>query len=121
MVFGICIDMDPESDRQKTDSDYKNVLRRGLGYVSTSCLGFNSVAVLTGIAVTYGEGLLTGGPVVILWGWVFAFDMSLIVSFSMAEICAAYPFAGGIDSLVHIGSLIDPTTRGVSLDCSCGA
>ena len=77
------------------EAGYKIALRKGLGFLSTSCLGFNTIAVMTGIAVVFGEGLLMGGPAVLIWGWIGAFALTLIVSLSMAEICSAYPMAGG--------------------------
>lgn len=85
-----------ESKEWSKETGYKGALRRGLGFLSTSCLGFNTIAVMTGIAVAFGEGLSIGGPAVLIWGWIGAFALTLIVSLSMAEICSAYPMAGGV-------------------------
>jgi amino acid transporter len=36
------------------------------------------------------------GPATIFWGFVTVFIMSTVVSYSMAEICSAYPSAGSV-------------------------
>jgi amino acid transporter len=36
------------------------------------------------------------GPATIFWGFIVVFAMSTVVSFSMAEICSAYPSAGSV-------------------------
>lgn len=77
------------------ETQYKGALRKGLGFISTTCLCINTIAVMTGIAVVFGEGLTMGGPVVLFWGWIGSFILTFIVSLSMAEICSAYPMAGG--------------------------
>jgi amino acid transporter len=58
--------------------------------------GFTEVGVLVGICSMYNYGLNTGGPSAIIWGWIVSFLMSMVVSFSMAEICSAYPSAGSV-------------------------
>jgi amino acid transporter len=40
--------------------------------------------------------MLTGGPVVIVWGWPFVGVMTLFVGLAMAEVCSSYPTAGGL-------------------------
>jgi len=32
----------------------------------------------------------------LIWGWIVTFALTMIVAFSMAEICAAYPSAGSV-------------------------
>ena len=53
------------------------------------------MAVLTSISITFGFGLIAGGPILLIWGFVFAFVMSFISILSLAEICGAFPNAGG--------------------------
>lgn len=36
------------------------------------------------------------GPATIVWGFLVVFAMSTVASFSMAEICSAYPSAGSV-------------------------
>jgi len=56
--------------------------------------GFTEVAALASVCLTYGYGLKTGGPVIVVWGFLIHWVFITIVSYSMGEICAAYPSAG---------------------------
>ncbi len=42
------------------------------------------------------NGMATGGPVVIVWGWLAFGVLTLFVGLAMAEVCSAYPTAGGL-------------------------
>jgi amino acid transporter len=41
-------------------------------------------------------GFKTGGPVVLLYGWLIVGVFSIIVASVMAEICSTYPVAGSV-------------------------
>ena len=58
--------------------------------------GFSSVAVITSLALVINYGLITGGPVVIVWGWIVASFFTMLIGASMAEICSVYPAAGSV-------------------------
>ena len=58
--------------------------------------GFTEVSVLASVTALFHYGLQTGGPVVWFWGWVVSWAAITVVSFSMAEICSAYPSAGSV-------------------------
>lgn len=75
---------------------YKTVLHRGLGALANFAFGFTEVAVLASFTSLYGSGLSLGGPSAIVWGWLVTWLMLTIASFSMAEICSAYPSAGSV-------------------------
>lgn len=75
---------------------YKSELHRGLGTIMNFAFGFTEVAALVSIAVAFPTGLSAGGPSVLLWGFVANFLCSTVISFSMAEICSAYPSAGSV-------------------------
>jgi amino acid transporter len=61
-------------------------------------LSFNFVAVgvFVGISLTFDYGLETGGPVVMVWGWVLSFIFTVFTSLSLSEICSSYPTAGSV-------------------------
>jgi amino acid transporter len=42
------------------------------------------------------DGLNSGGPVIITWGWPFVGVMTLFVGLAMAEVCSSFPTAGGL-------------------------
>ena len=52
-------------------------------------------AVPYGLSTTISIGLENGGPVSILWGWVFITFMSICIALSLAEICSKFPTSGG--------------------------
>lgn len=77
---------------------YKKHLYRILDLFGTFAFGFNEVAILTSVVIVYDESLAAGGPVVLIFGFIFTTIMTIIASISMAEICAAYPIAGSVYS-----------------------
>eukprot|EP01035_Chromulina_nebulosa_P019809 gene19809-25753_t len=56
------------------------------------------VSVIASLSAILSYGLITGGPVIIIWGWIITFIFTLIVVLCLAEICSAYPTAGGVYS-----------------------
>ncbi|GFZ43713.1 hypothetical protein JCM24511_01433 [Saitozyma sp. JCM 24511] len=76
---------------------YKQELARSLGMVSVLGLSFAIMAVPFGTSTTLNIALTDGGPVTILWGWVFVSLVSLAIAGSLAEIsCSVYPTSGGV-------------------------
>ena len=70
--------------------------RKTLGFLSATVYSINAVAILVDVIVVFGQGLTTGGPVVMIWGFIAAYGFTLIVATCMAEICAAYPVTGSV-------------------------
>lgn len=96
-----------EDDKILKRLGYKKELYRGLSAFSNFAFGFTEVSVLCSFVSMYGYGLATGGPAVILWGFIITFLFNTIVAYSMAEICSAYPSAG---SVYHwTGQLVPPS------------
>ena len=48
------------------------------------------------LAASFGTGVVYGGPVVCLWGWILACVCSMCVALGMAELASAYPTSGGM-------------------------
>ncbi|OBZ76216.1 Amino-acid permease BAT1 [Grifola frondosa] len=44
----------------------------------------------------FQTGLFSGGPLGLFWGWNICSLFMLLISFSLAEICSAYPTMGGL-------------------------
>jgi len=44
----------------------------------------------------FAYGLKTGGPVVMVWGWIVVSLFTLCIGLGMAEICSAFPTAGSL-------------------------
>jgi len=75
---------------------YAQELRRGMGGFSNFAISFSIVSILTGGITTYYLGMDAGGPIVITTGWFIVGAFTLLVGMGMAEICSAYPTAGGL-------------------------
>ena len=75
---------------------YAQELRRRMGGFSNFAVSFTIISILSGCLTLYGYGLTTGGPVTMVWGWLIVGMMTTIVGLGMAEVCSAYPTAGGL-------------------------
>lgn len=75
---------------------YKQEFFRGLGLFENWAATFTSMNFASGIPVLFGWVMYTGGPTAAFSNWTMIGFLSLIVSFSMSEIAAALPTAGGI-------------------------
>ncbi|MDA8384770.1 MAG: amino acid permease, partial [Actinomycetota bacterium] len=75
---------------------YAQELRRTMSGFSNFAVSFTIISILSGALTLYGYGMNTGGPSVMVWGWIFVGVMTTIVGLGMAEISSAYPTAGGL-------------------------
>ena len=75
---------------------YAQELRRRMSGFSNFAVSFTIISILSGCLTLYGFGMATGGPAVIVWGWLFVGIMTLFVGLAMAEVCSSYPTAGGL-------------------------
>ncbi|KAK1216458.1 polyamine transporter tpo5 [Marasmius sp. AFHP31] len=49
---------------------YKQELKRELGLLQNFGVSFSIISVITGIPSLFATGLNTGGPAVMVWGWI---------------------------------------------------
>jgi amino acid transporter len=90
--------------REELDQDTKDLhamgyaqeLDRSMSGFSNFAVSFTIISILSGCLTLYGYGLLHGGPPVMLWGWLLVGVLVLFAGLSMAEICSAFPTAGGL-------------------------
>jgi amino acid permease (GABA permease) len=75
---------------------YAQELARHMSGFSNFAVSFTIISILSGCLTLYGFGLNTGGPAVIIWGWLFVGLMTLFVALAMAEVCSSFPTAGGL-------------------------
>ncbi|KAF9594102.1 hypothetical protein IFM89_027405 [Coptis chinensis] len=75
---------------------YKQELKRDLSVFSNFAISFSIISVLTGVTTLYNTGLRFGGSIVMVYGWFIAGFFTLIVGYSMAEICSSFPTSGGL-------------------------
>jgi amino acid permease (GABA permease) len=83
-------------ERRLHELGYAQELRRSMSAFSNFAVSFTIISILSGCLTLYGYGMATGGPVVIVWGWLGVGVMTLFVGLAMAEVCSAYPTAGGL-------------------------
>ena len=75
---------------------YAQELSRSMSGFSNFAVSFTIISILSGCLTLYGYGMATGGPAMITWGWPVVGLMTLLVGLAMAEVCSAYPTAGGL-------------------------
>ncbi|MDQ1701393.1 MAG: hypothetical protein QOF57_645, partial [Frankiaceae bacterium] len=86
-----------DADTQRLhELGYAQELHRGLGWFSNFAVSFTIISILTGGITTYYLAMSDGGPRVATLGWVFVGIMALMVGLAMAEVCSAFPTAGGL-------------------------
>jgi len=75
---------------------YAQELERRISRFSNFAISFTIISILSGCLTLYYFGLQHGGPPVMLWGWLLVGVLVLFAGLSMAEICSAFPTAGGL-------------------------
>ncbi|MFC7219616.1 amino acid permease [Streptomyces polyrhachis] len=75
---------------------YTQVLARRMSGFGNYAVSFTIISVLSGCMTLYLFGMNTGGPAVMMWGWVAVGLMTLFVGLAMAEVCSAYPTSAGL-------------------------
>ncbi|KII84881.1 hypothetical protein PLICRDRAFT_45714 [Plicaturopsis crispa FD-325 SS-3] len=74
---------------------YKQELKRDLSLLQNFGVSFSIISVITGVSSLFLYGLNTGGPAVMVWGWVVVSFFTLLVGLAMGEVCSAHPTSGG--------------------------
>lgn len=72
------------------------MLKRNLNLISNFGVAFSNISILTGISSLFQYGLMTGGPVIMLWSWPIVTLFTLMIGLCLAEICSSYPHSGGV-------------------------
>ncbi|MGK4579646.1 amino acid permease [Kitasatospora sp. HPMI-4] len=80
---------------------YQPELVRRMGEFGNFAVSFSVISVLSGCMTLYGFGLVTGGPAVMLWGWLLVGLMVMTVGLSLAEVTSAYPTSGALYFMAH--------------------
>ncbi|KAH0280660.1 putative GABA permease, partial [Aureobasidium melanogenum] len=109
-------DLVVEDDLALERLGYKQELKRSFNFLSMLGFSFSIVSCWSALSGVLIIGAESGGPPVMVWSWIGVSICSLAVAFSMAEMCSAYPVAGGQYSWVAI---VAPQrwARGLSYVC----
>jgi amino acid transporter len=84
---------------------YKQELYRGFNAIMAFSFCFTAVGVVGSICGLFNTAVITGGPVVFVWSWIYVAIITVIISVAMGEICSAYPLSG---SVYHWSGCIAP-------------
>jgi hypothetical protein len=69
-------------ERRLRELGYKQELKRELTSFTNFSVSFSIVSILTGLTSLYGTALNSGGPAVIIWGWVMILAATTLIYFS---------------------------------------
>ncbi|KAJ3283244.1 hypothetical protein HDU79_009251 [Rhizoclosmatium sp. JEL0117] len=75
---------------------YKQELKRELTTFTNYGVALSTICICSGLTSLFGFGLITGGPVVMTWGWLVVAFFTMMVGLALAEICSAFPTSGGL-------------------------
>ncbi len=81
---------------------YQQELKRSFGLLGMVGFSFSIVTSWTALGGVLIVGVESGGPPVMIYSWIGISIFTLAVAYSMAEICSAYPVAGGQYSWVAV-------------------
>lgn len=65
-------------------------LKRSFGLLGMVGFSFSIVTSWTALSGVLIIGVESGGPPVMIWGWLAVCAVTLAVAYSMAEMCSAY-------------------------------
>jgi amino acid transporter len=83
-------------EEQLHQMGYAQELSRSMSGFNNFAISFTIISILSGCLTLYYFGLQHGGPPVMTWGWLLVGVLVLFAGLSMAEICSAFPTAGGL-------------------------
>jgi amino acid transporter len=83
-------------ERRLNEMGYQQELKRGMGSFSNFAVSFTIISIITGVLQTFWLGMIAGGPRTMIIDWVVAGTFITFMGLSLAEICSAYPTAGGL-------------------------
>ncbi|KAI5367353.1 Putative amino acid/polyamine transporter I, amino acid permease [Septoria linicola] len=81
---------------------YTQELKRGFSLPGIVAFSFSIVTSWTALSGVLIVGVQSGGPPVMIWSWIGVCIVTLSVAYSLAEMCSAYPVAGGQYSWVAV-------------------
>ncbi|MET9293404.1 amino acid permease [Streptomyces sp. NPDC003077] len=88
---------EPLNDEQiLEDLGYTQQLHRRMGPFGNFAASLSVISIMSGTLLLFGYGLNSGGPGVIMWGWLAVGPLVLCLGAALAEITSRYPTSGGL-------------------------
>ncbi|MEU5403937.1 amino acid permease [Streptomyces sp. NPDC005963] len=75
---------------------YPRKLTRRFRTFDNFAISFTIINVISGIFSAFGFGMVSGGPLILVFGWIGVSIMVLFVGAAMGEIASAYPTSGAL-------------------------
>ncbi|MFD7661171.1 amino acid permease [Streptomyces sp. NPDC059788] len=75
---------------------YTQQLHRRMGAFGNFAASVSVISIMSGTLLLFGYGLNSGGPAVIMWGWLVVGPLVLCLAAALAEITSRYPTSGGL-------------------------
>lgn len=85
-----------EDARTLQSLGYTQQLQRRLGAFGNFSASLSVISIMSGTLLLFGYGLNSGGPAVIMWGWLAVGPLVLCLAAALAEITSRYPTSGGL-------------------------
>ena len=85
----------PPMQKRLNELGYQQRLGRPLKWQTVFCFTYSIMSPVTAITGLYFQGLLYGGPVALIWGWVLTSIFTIAVGLAFSELCSAMPQSGG--------------------------
>ncbi|MFE7116049.1 amino acid permease [Streptomyces sp. NPDC057654] len=89
----------PESlddERLLRELGIKQTLHRRMNTSGSTYAGVGTISIMSGTLLLFGFGLNSGGPSVVLWGWLAIGPLVLCLAAALAEIASRFPSSGGL-------------------------
>jgi amino acid transporter len=80
---------------------YEPVLSRKMSGFGNFAISFSIISILSGCMTLFGFGMATGGPAVMVWGWLGVGAMVMLIGLSLAEVTSAFPTSGALFFMAH--------------------
>ena len=93
---------DIREDNMLENLGYRQELKRSFSLLGMIGFSFSIVTSWSALGGVLIVGVQSGGPPVMIYSWVGISLFTLAVAYSMAEMCSAYPLAGGQYSWVAV-------------------
>ncbi|KAK5769350.1 polyamine transporter tpo5 [Elasticomyces elasticus] len=96
IAFGEMSEAVAADDERLAQMGYNQEFKREFTRLSTLSYAISIMGVLGSVPASYAPPLLSGGPATAIWTWFIGSFLSMTIALSVAELCSAYPTAGGM-------------------------
>src|SRR5256714_10756603 len=94
-------DADSADAAQLRAIGYEPVLARRMSGFGNFAISFSIISILSGCMTLFGFGMITGGPRVMVWGWVGVTLAVLLIGLSLAGGTSAHPNSRPLVFMAH--------------------